>query len=155
MNQLPRPLTAKNILRMIAIGLMCLLYINLTSCYTKKKAVQKFCKADTVTTFVTIHDTLYTEQIQTDTAFSLRVDSIVITRDKLTIEYRKIGDTVYIKGRCAADTVYLSKTVEVKVPVTIPNVQPTWLDKIRAASNYLLIAFLLGLALGLFVIIKR
>ncbi len=91
-----------------------LLILILSGCYTKKKAIEKFCQADTVTT--TIHDTIYTQTVKTDTAFSVKLDSIFIRKDKLSIKYIRVHDSIYLSAECTADTLYYTK--EIKVPIT-------------------------------------
>lgn len=94
----------------------------LTSCYTKKRAIEKFCQQDTATTI--IHDTIRTETIKTDSIFSDRVDSVYIAKDKLRIVYVKKNDSIYITGECIGDTIYYTR--EVKIPVFKENCYPLW-----------------------------
>ncbi len=91
-----------------------LLILILSGCYTKKRAIEKFYNQDTVTT--TIHDTIYTETVQTDSVFSVKLDSIFIRKDKLSIKYIRVHDSIYLSGECQGDTVYYTK--EIKVPIT-------------------------------------
>jgi hypothetical protein len=96
--------TMKNLL--IISLLLC------SSCYTKRRAIEKFCQTDTTT--ITIHDTIYTETIKADSVFSESIDSVIITKDRLVITYKKIYDKIYLSGECIGDTIYYTK--EVKVP---------------------------------------
>jgi hypothetical protein len=101
----------------------------LSSCYTKKQAINKFCKQDTINTFVTLHDTIRTETIQIDTAFSDRVDSIVVQHDKMVIKYIHKNGKIYLDGKYKGDTIYINKEVRVAVPVTIPKCEIPWYQK--------------------------
>jgi hypothetical protein len=83
-----------------------------SSCYTKKKCIEKFCTNDTTT--ITIHDTIIVESIKADTVFSASIDSLIITKDRLVIRYKKVYDKIYLSGECIGDTIYYTK--EVKVP---------------------------------------
>jgi hypothetical protein len=65
----------------------------LVSCYTKKRAIEKFCITDTLE--VTLHDTIRTETIRKDTAFVYKGDTITIIKDRLMIKYFRINDTTY------------------------------------------------------------
>ncbi len=67
----------KNLYILLAITIMA-------SCYTKKRAIEKFCTKDTLV--VTLHDTIRTETIRTDTAFVYKGDTITITKDRLQIK---------------------------------------------------------------------
>jgi hypothetical protein len=129
----------KTLLKLIATALIVWLYFSLTSCYTQKKCVEKFCKADTIT----IHDTIRTESVQTDTIFSVQVDSITIIKDKLKVVYKRIHDSVYISGECAGDTIYYTR----QVPVFHPE-QTMW-QKAIDLKMWLLVLLFVGIVIGL------
>jgi len=103
----------KNLYILLAITIMA-------SCYTKKRAIEKFCTKDTLV--VTLHDTIRTETIRTDTAFVYKGDTITITKDRLQIKYFRVNDTTYIEGKCLGDTLYITKTI--KVPTIQPKPSP-------------------------------
>jgi hypothetical protein len=88
----------------------------LTSCFTKKKAIEKFCKQDT--TVLVIHDTIRTETIRADTFFSAKLDTFIVTKDRLTIRYKKVNDTIYLSGECLGDSIIIERVI--KVPHIIP-----------------------------------
>ena len=92
----------------------------ISSCFTKKKCVEKFCVTDTLV--VTLHDTIRTETIRTDTAFVYKGDTITITKDRLQIKYFRVNDTTYIEGTCKGDTLYITKTI--KIPTLQPKPSP-------------------------------
>ena len=58
---------------------------------------------------VTIRDTFITKEVSKDTVFNLSNsrDTVVIKQDKLTIKhfYNRQTDSVYLQGKCDADTV--------------------------------------------------
>jgi hypothetical protein len=82
------------------------------SCYTKRKAIEKFCKSDSVT--VTIHDTIRTETLRVDSVFSVNLDTILLTKDRLSIRYIKVRDSIYLSGECKGDTLYITKEIKVQ-----------------------------------------
>jgi hypothetical protein len=88
----------------------------ISSCFTKKKCVERFCVTDTLE--VTLHDTIRTETIRKDTAFVYKGDTITIIKDKLVIRYFRTSDTTYISGECIGDSIYITKTIR------IPTLQP-------------------------------
>ena len=109
----------------------------LSSCYSKRKAIEKFCKSDSVS--VTIRDTIRTETLRVDSVFSVNLDTILLTKDRLSIRYIKLRDSIYLSGECKGDTIYYTK--EIKVPCTIPSIssirfnewlegQPFWVNLI-------------------------
>jgi hypothetical protein len=102
-------------MRIIVIILALLM---LSSCYTKKQSIRKFCKSDSVS--VTIHDTIRTETLRVDSVFSVNLDTILLTKDRLSIRYIKVRDSIYLSGECLGDTIYLTK--QIKVPCTIPSI---------------------------------
>ena len=88
----------------------------ISSCFTKKKCVERFCVTDTLE--VTLHDTIRTETIRKDTAFVYKGDTVTIIKDRLQIKYYRVNDTTYIEGTCIGDTIYITKSVK------IPTIQP-------------------------------
>jgi hypothetical protein len=102
----------KNIYTILALTLI-------VSCYTKKKCVEKFCITDTLV--VTLHDTIRTETIRTDTAFVYKGDTITITKDRLQIKYFRVNDTTYIEGTCIGDTIYITKSVKIPTITSKPH----------------------------------
>lgn len=58
-----------------------------------------------------------TNKVQTDTVVheSLLFDTIILTKDNLSVKVLKIRDSVYINGKC--DTIFIDKVVERTIPV--------------------------------------
>jgi hypothetical protein len=102
-------------MRIIVIILALLLS---QSCYTRKRAIEKFCKSDSVS--VTIRDTIRTETLRVDSVFSVNLDTILLTKDRLIIRYIKVRDSIYLSGECKGDTIYYTK--EVKVQTICPSI---------------------------------
>jgi hypothetical protein len=106
--------------------------ILLSSCYTKKQAIDKFCHQDTAEIVVRIHDTTIVESIITDTVFSASIDSFVVTKDKLVIKYLKIRDSIYLSGEYKGDTIYKIREIAVKAPCNCPpEYVPGFWDKVK------------------------
>lgn len=131
------------------IGL--LLIIMLTGCYTKKRAIEKFCTQDTATATIIVHDTLIVDRILSDTVFSATIDSVIVTKDKLVISYKKVFDKIYLSGEYKGDTVIKIKEVKVVVPCNCPS------DTIGFWDNwqYFVYGCLLGIILFALVIVLR
>lgn len=171
--KLPRVLTAANLLRMIIVFVFCWLLISLTGCYTKKQAITKFCNADTVFTTDTqrthTRDTLYFAGDTVTIHDSIKVDCIdgqavfkPFTRTQKKgqilskIEVDKAGN---IKVDCMADSLMmvvdsLQKVISNNTTVTTHPKITTW-NKAKAARWYIMMAFMLGLAVGLYITFKR
>jgi hypothetical protein len=60
---------------------------------------------------------LTTNQVQTDTVVheSFLFDTIILTKDNLTVKVLKIRDSIYISGKC--DTIFINKVVERTIPI--------------------------------------
>lgn len=58
-----------------------------------------------------------TDKVVSDTIVheSLLFDTVVVTKDNLTVRVVKIRDSVYINGEC--DTIFIDKVIERKIPV--------------------------------------
>lgn len=69
---------------------------------------------------VTIHDTIRTETLRVDSVFSVNLDTILLTKDRLSIRYIKVRDSIYLSGECKGDTIYYTK--EVKVQTLCPSI---------------------------------
>jgi hypothetical protein len=130
--------------------LIAILYCLICSCYTKQQAIDKFCSKDTASVMVTIHDTIRTETIKTDTMFNETVDSVYITKDKLEIVYIKKFGKVYIEGKCKGDTIYYEKKVLVEVPIDCP--KQSWFDQMILEAKWWI---LIIIAILILVIFKR
>jgi len=122
----------------------------LTSCYTKRKAIEKFCKSDSVS--VTIHDTIRTETILSDTVFSASIDTLILTKDRLSIRYIKVRDSIYLSGNCLGDTLYITK--EVKVQTVCPSISSysfnEWLEAQPFWVSFIVMCILILALLYLF-----
>jgi hypothetical protein len=125
--------------------------ILLSSCYTKKQAIDKFCHQDTAVVMVEVHDTTIVERIVADTVFSASIDSFVITKDKLVIKYLKIRDSIYLSGEYKGDTIYKIREITVKTPCNCPpEYVPGFWDKVKSwlavfgIISFLIFAFVLS-----------
>jgi hypothetical protein len=136
----------KSIYSLIIIFLYCLI----CSCYTKHRAIEKFCNQDTASITITIHDTIITETIRTDTIFNDTIDSVYITKDKLEIIYVKKFGKIYIEGKCKGDTIYYEKKVLIEVPVDCP--KQSWFDQMILEAKWWLLVII---AILILVIFKR
>lgn len=143
------------------IGILtAIIYCLLCSCYTKNQAIEKFCKQDTISTFVTLHDTIRTQTIQKDTLLSSSntADTVIIQRDKMVIKYFKKDSIVYLQGTCQGDTFYINKKVFVKIPALVPKpAAPTFKEKviIWVTNGLALIGILVLVILGFRYIISK
>jgi hypothetical protein len=130
--------------------LIAILYCLICSCYTKQQAIEKFCSKDTASVMVTIHDTIITESIRTDTIFDSTLDSVFIEKGKIQIVYVKKFGKVYIEGKCKGDTIYYEKKVLIEVPVDCP--KQSWFDQMILEAKWWILVII---AILILVIFKR
>ena len=128
--------------------LIAILYCLICSCYTKHRAIEKFCSKDTASVMVTIHDTIRYETIRTDTIFNDTVDSVYITKDRLEIRYIKKFGKVYIQGKCKGDTIYYEKKVLIEVPIDCP--KQSWFDQMILEAKWWLLVIIAILILVIY-----
>lgn len=69
------------------------------------------------TTEQTKYVPVYIEGVQADTVFRdlLRMDTVTMVKDRITVKYFRDGDTVYLKGSCDPETII--KKIRVKTPI--------------------------------------
>lgn len=99
---------------------------------------------------VTIHDTIITESIRTDTIFDSTLDSVFIEKGKIQIVYVKKFGKVYIEGKCKGDTIYYEKKVLIEVPVDCP--KQSWFDQMILEAKWWILVII---AILILVIFKR
>ena len=128
--------------------LIAILYCLICSCYTKHRAIEKFCNQDTASVIVTIRDTIRYETIRTDTIFNDTVDSVYITKDRLEIRYIKKFGKVYIQGKCKGDTIYYEKKVLFEVPIDCP--KQSWFDQMILEAKWWLLVIIAILILVIY-----
>lgn len=76
--------------------------------------------------------TVYIDRITKDTIFKDRItpgriDTVRLEKERLKVVYYRDGDTVYLSGECAADTI--TKTVTIKSPVKYFPLPLKWWQK--------------------------
>ena len=140
------------------IGFACVI---LCSCGTTKKAnrhiriaERHIRKAEILGSTWNV-DTVFTKvmvrvpEIHKDTIFnSVKGDTVIINKDKLVVKYVRLpGDSVYIQGECASDTIYQ------EVPITVTKVLQTrdkWKTPALAMAGILFLLLISGLSFTYF-----
>jgi hypothetical protein len=136
------------------ISIVCITWLLSGCLYTKKRAIEKFCIADSIPYSILVHDTIIVKSIKVDTFFNSSIDSFTIIKDRLEIRYKKIGEKIYIQGECKSDTIYKTKLVKVQVPTKIKKLE--WWESlyIKARDWFAVIGFL-ALFLGLYLLMPH
>lgn len=83
------------------------------SCQFYQRKLDKKCPK--IQDTLIVHDTLYIQEVKTDTVFKyFQRDTVIVREGKLTMKYfyNSHDSTVYLNGRCAPDTIIR----EIRVP---------------------------------------
>ena len=85
---------------------------------------------------------LTTNKVISDTVIheSLLFDTIILTKDNLTVRVLKIRDSIYINGQC--DTIFIDKIIERNIPIKYYSV--------KNPINLSLLIWLISLSLIIF-----
>ena len=103
---------------------------------------------------IVINDTMTIPQVEADTIIyidSIR-DTVILQKDRLEITLNRIHDTLYIRGKCKADTVIINRTIPVE---KIKIVKPDKLDNLIAAIPWLISGLITIVVLGFFFLRNR
>ncbi|TSA24787.1 MAG: hypothetical protein D4R67_11250 [Bacteroidetes bacterium] len=103
---------------------------------------------------ILIIDTLTTPQYEADTVIHIDSihDTVILQKDRLEIKLNRIHDTLYIQGKCKADTVIIQRTIPVE---KIKIVRPDKLDNLISALPWFVSGFIVFMALGFFFLRNR
>ena len=66
------------------------------------------------TELVTFRDTIYYPEIISDTTFSIKFDTIIISNDRLNVQVIRNDSLIYLTATAKGDTVYLEKNIPVE-----------------------------------------
>ena len=99
---------------------------------------------------IILKDTVTISDIIADTTFidhSSSPDTIVITKDKLTIRYIKKDSLIYLEGNCEGDTIFITNEIPVEKVVVR---ELTWREKAKEYTYFLFAVALLLLVIRIF-----
>ncbi|MEI7983470.1 MAG: hypothetical protein WCI71_17600 [Bacteroidota bacterium] len=103
---------------------------------------------------IVISDTMTIPQVEADTVYYLDSihDTIILQKERLEITINRIHDTLYIRGKCKADTVIIRRTIPVEM---IKIVKPDKLDNLIAAIPWLISGLITFVVFGFFLLRNR
>ncbi len=86
---------------------------------------------------ILITDTITIPQVEVDTVFYLDSihDTIILQKDRLEISLNRIHDTLYIRGKCRADTMIIHRLIPVE---KIKIVKPDKLDQLISKTPWMI-----------------
>jgi len=111
--------------------------LSLTSCEALRNALTP------AKTEVTITDTIYIPKEVVDTVtVTLPVDTIVIETERVSARVIRSYDTISVEAQCKADTITITKTIELPTKVkTVTKVPWWWWLFVYFAGLVILVAF--------------
>lgn len=101
-----------------------------------------------------ISDTVAIPQVEADTFFFLDSihDTVFIRKDRLEVSIQKIHDTLRIRGKCKADTIFISHRIPVE---KIKVLKPDKLDNLISSIPWIVSGFIALLVFGFFLLRNR
>lgn len=139
--------------------LTAIIYCLLCSCstiglYTKNQAINKFCRTDSVTTFVTVRDTFHVPPQKADTIFTAspcdtsRTDSVTVKNGKVSATYKRKGNKIQLQANYLGDTAIKEKVITVTAPCNCPPCpELPWYKQLGADYWWVLPAIVIGMLL--------
>ena len=111
--------------------------LSLTSCEALRNALTP------AKTEVTITDTIYVPKQVVDTVtVTLPVDTIVIETERVSARVIRSYDTISVEAECKADTITITKTIELPTKVkTVTKVPWWWWVFVYVGGLVMLVAF--------------
>ena len=111
--------------------------LSLTSCEALRNAITP------AKTEVTITDTIYVPREVVDTVtVTLPVDTIVIQTERVSARVIRSYDTISVEAECKADTITITKTIELPTKVkTVTKVPWWWWVFVYVGGLVILVAF--------------
>lgn len=111
--------------------------LSLTSCEALRNALTP------AKTEVTITDTIYVPREVVDTVtVTLPVDTIVIETERVSARVIRSYDTISVEAECKADTITITKTIELPTKVkTVTKVPWWWWVFVYVGGLVMLVAF--------------
>ena len=111
--------------------------LSLTSCEALRNALTP------AKTEVTITDTIYVPREVVDTVtVTLPVDTIVIETERVSARVIRSYDTISVEAECKADTITITKTIELPTKVkTVTRVPWWWWVFVYVGGLVILVAF--------------
>jgi len=134
--------------------------ILLFSCSPQKRLNRLVALHPELSTTDTIHirDTTIIPETRIDTAFndSMMDDTVIFTKEKLTVKLHRMRDSVYMEAEYGGDTVVIEKEIPVDRIILKENPESS-IDKLWAENKYYILfsVFCLAVMLGFVVGVRK
>ena len=103
---------------------------------------------------IMINDTITIPQVEVDTVFYLDsiYDTIILHKDRLQITLNRIHDTLFFRGKCKADTIYIKRFIPVE---KIRSLKTDKIDSIIQRIPWLVVALIATVTLIIFLMLRN
>ena len=137
------------------INFLLLLIFILASCSPQKRLSRLVNHHPELKIVDTLHirDTIPIPRIQADTLLHIDslFDTVTIKKDRLKVSVLRLRDTLYLQGKCEADTIFVDR----KIPVErIINLKPDRVDQLISRIPWLVVGLISIILLILFLILR-
>ncbi|MBC8456532.1 MAG: hypothetical protein H8D67_00875 [Deltaproteobacteria bacterium] len=134
---------------------LTLLLLLLISCSPEKRLARliehhpQLKVADTLI----IRDTIPIPLIQADTVLHIDslYDTVVIEKERLQVSILRLHDTLYLQGKCKADTIFLEKKIPVEKIITV---KPDRFNQLISRLPWLIVGLIAVVLLIIFLFIR-
>lgn len=114
---------------LFAIIVCVMILCNSCDCNYHLKQAKKKCGIGLLSDTTIVRDTIYSTSVKKDSLFFYnQKDTVVIREGRLVMKYFYRDSTVYLKGECLTDTIYVDKTVISNTMELKPDRAITWHD---------------------------
>jgi len=137
------------------IYFLLLLIFILASCSPQKRLSRLVNHHPELKIVDTLHirDTIPIPRIQADTLLHMDslFDTVTFKKDRLQVSVLRLHDTLYLQGKCEADTIFVDKKIPIERIITV---KPDRVDQLISRIPWLVVGLISIILLILFLIIR-
>jgi len=137
------------------INLLLLLIFILTSCSPQKRLSRLVNHHPELKITDTLHirDTIPIPMVQADTLLHIDslFDTVTLKKDRLSVSILRLHDTLYLQGKCEADTIFIDRKIPVERIITV---KPDRVGQLISRIPWLVVGLISIILLILFLIIR-
>ena len=137
------------------IYFLLLLIFILASCSPQKRLSRLVNHHPELKIVDTLHirDTIPIPRIQADTLLHMDslFDTVTFKKDRLQVSVLRLHDTLYLQGKCEADTIFVDRKIPVERIITM---KPDRVDQLISRIPWLVVGLISIILLILFLIIR-
>lgn len=135
--------------------LLVILTILVVSCSPQKRLSRLVNHHPELKIVDTLHirDTIPIPMIQADTLLHIDslFDTVTFKKDRLKVSVLRLHDTLYLQGKCEADTIFVDRKIPVERIITV---KPNRIDRLISRIPWLIIGLIVVALLIIFLFIR-